>query len=178
MDLVGDVLTERLEGRRPREEDHDDYLRIWTDPRVAEEVWPASLRTPADVERVLRTAIQHWDRWGFGPWTAVERDTGAVVGRIGLGHTLIDGHPEIEAMWFVDADRWGRGYATELGREAVRAAFADLELESVVAFTTHPNAASQAVMRHLGMTYERDIVHVGLPHVLYRLTAAEHARLR
>jgi hypothetical protein len=27
-------------------------------------------------------------------------------------------------------------------------------------------------MEKLGMTYERDIVHVGLPHVLYRLDRA------
>jgi RimJ/RimL family protein N-acetyltransferase len=35
--------------------------------------------------------------------------------------------------------------------------------------TVHGNAASRAVMDKLGMTYERDIEHAGLRHVLYRL---------
>jgi hypothetical protein len=30
-------------------------------------------------------------------------------------------------------------------------------------------------MRRLGMAHERDIVHAGLPHVLYRLRRAEVA---
>jgi RimJ/RimL family protein N-acetyltransferase len=29
--------------------------------------------------------------------------------------------------------------------------------------------ASRRVMEKLGMAYERDVVHAGLPHVLYRL---------
>ena len=56
-----------------------------------------------------------------------------------------------------------------MAREAVRVAFEVLELDDVIAFTVDRNAASRAVMEKLGMTYERDIEHVGLPHVLYRL---------
>jgi ribosomal-protein-alanine N-acetyltransferase len=57
-----------------------------------------------------------------------------------------------------------------MAREAVRVAFDVLELDDVISFTVHGNAASQAVMDKLGMTYERDIEHVGVAHVLYRLT--------
>ena len=39
----------------------------------------------------------------------------------------------------------------------------------MISFTVHGNAASRAVMEKLGMTYERDLEHAGLPHVLYRL---------
>jgi RimJ/RimL family protein N-acetyltransferase len=56
-----------------------------------------------------------------------------------------------------------------MAREAVRVAFDVLELEDVVSYTTDANAASRAVMEKLGMRYERDIEHAGLPHVLYRL---------
>jgi RimJ/RimL family protein N-acetyltransferase len=56
-----------------------------------------------------------------------------------------------------------------MAREAVRVAFDVLEFDDVVAFTVHGNAASRAVMEKLGMAYEREVEHVGLPHVLYRL---------
>jgi ribosomal-protein-alanine N-acetyltransferase len=56
-----------------------------------------------------------------------------------------------------------------MARDAVRVAFAVLELDDVVAYTVPANAASRAVMEKLGMVYEGDIVHAGLPHVLYRL---------
>ena len=38
----------------------------------------------------------------------------------------------------------------------------------MVAQTVDVNRASRAVMEKLGMACERDTVHAGLPHVLYR----------
>jgi [ribosomal protein S5]-alanine N-acetyltransferase len=73
-------------------------------------------------------------------------------------------------MWYVDPGHWGRGYATEVAREAVRVAFEVLELDALVAQTTHANAASRKVMEKLGMSYTNDTVHAGLPHVVYRLS--------
>ena len=43
--------------------------------------------------------------------------------------------------------------------------------EEVVCFTLTTNRASQRVMEKAGFEYARDIVHAGLPHVFYRLTA-------
>jgi [ribosomal protein S5]-alanine N-acetyltransferase len=163
------VTTERLRGRRPEEGDLADYVRIWGDPRIDEAAWPADMRTPEDAARMLRGSIEHWDRWGFGPWTVVERSSDAVVGHVGLAHTTVLGHPDVEVAWFIDPGAWGRGYATEMAQEALRAAFITLDLDSIVSYTTTANEASQAVMRKLGMTYEADIEHAGLPHVLYRL---------
>ena len=171
MELVGPVGTERLRGRRPVPEDLEELARIWTDPRVPEDAWPASLRSVEDAARVLRATIAHWERWGFGPWTVVERATDTVVGRVGLQHALVAGRPEVEVAWFVDASAWGRGYATEMAREAVRAGFEALELTTLVSLTTPANAASQAVMRKLGFRFEADVEHAGMAHALFRLDA-------
>jgi len=165
----GPVTTERLYGRKPEEGDLPRYVRILGDPRVDEEAWPAALRTPEVAEQMLRESILHWNRWGFGAWTVIERATDTIVGRVGLDHTTVNGRHEIEVAWLIDPDTWGRGYATEMAEEAMRAAFTTLDLDSVVSFTTPANVASQTVMRKLGMTYETDIEHAGLPHVLYRI---------
>lgn len=148
-----------------------DYVRFWTDARIAEDAWPARMRTADDAARVLNATIEHWERHGFGPWTVIERATGEVVGRVGLRHTHVAGTPVVEVAWFLAAGAWGRGYATEMAREALRLGFEQLALAEIVAMTTPANAPSQAVMRRLGMQYEREIEHAGLPHVLYRLKA-------
>ena len=163
------VTTERLRGRAPEPGDLPDYVRIFTDRRVEEDLWPADLRTPDQVASILKASIEHWDRWGFGPWTVIERGSERIVGRVGLEHTSKIEHPEVELAWFIDPGAWGRGYATEMAQEAVRAAFTELGLDSLISYTTTDNAASQAVMRKLGMTYEADIENAGMPHVLYRL---------
>jgi RimJ/RimL family protein N-acetyltransferase len=166
---LSSVTTERLKGRRPEPGDLREYVRIFTDPRVDEALWPADLRTPDQVASTLEHSIEHWDRWGFGPWTVLERDSGRIVGRVGLEYTTKFGQPEVEIAWFIDADVWGRGYATEMAEEAVRAAFTTLGLDSLISYTVHDNAASRAVMEKLGMVYEADVENAGMPHVLYRL---------
>ena len=166
---MSSVTTERLRGRRPEPGDLSDYVRIFTDPRVDEDLWPADLRTPDQVAAILKGSIEHWDRWEFGPWTVLERSSERIVGRVGLEYTTKFGHPEVEVEWFIDPGAWGRGYATEMAQEAVRAAFTTLGLDELISYTTPDNSASLAVMEKLGMTYERDVENAGMPHVLYRL---------
>jgi ribosomal-protein-alanine N-acetyltransferase len=160
------VATARLTGRRPAPGDAATYARIFTDARVAEEAWPEHLRTADRAQALLDDFLRHWERWGFGPWTVLVG--GTPIGYAGLRHADVGGRPEVELVWFLDADHWDRGYGTEMAREAVRVAFDILELDAVVAQTVDANRASQAVMEKLGMTHERDVVHAGLPHVLYR----------
>ena len=93
------------------------------------------------------------------------------MGRGGLRRCEIEGIREVEVAYAVVADRWGQGFATEMAEAAVDAAFRKLKLASVVAFTLPSNKASRGVMEKVGFSYERDIVHADLPHVLYRLAA-------
>jgi ribosomal-protein-alanine N-acetyltransferase len=162
------VTTARLVGRRPEPADLGAVLAFFCDPRVDDETWPPEFRTPERGKEAHEANIAHWERWGFGPWL-LELD-GQVIGWDGLRHDTVDGRPEVEVLWFVSPDHWGKGYGTEMAREAVRVAFEVLELDSIVSYTVTSNAASRAIMEKLGMTYERDIVNVGLPHVLYRLS--------
>jgi RimJ/RimL family protein N-acetyltransferase len=78
----------------------------------------------------------------------------------------------VELLYALMPDAWGQGLAGELARESLRVAFTELSLPDVVAFTQPHNARSRRVMERAGFQYERDVVHAGLPHVLYRLRAA------
>lgn len=59
--------------------------------------------------------------------------------------------PEVGLYYHIDSGLRGRGYATEAARALVDFAFTELRLARIVATTERDNAASQAVMRHLGM---------------------------
>jgi ribosomal-protein-alanine N-acetyltransferase len=120
----------------------------------------------------IRIHSEHWDAHGFGYWMFFDRESGAPVARGGPRTAHVGGQDEVEIAWAVAPERWGQGYATELGAAAVRVAFADLGLASVVAYTTPDNRASLRVMEKLGFEYERDVVHADLPHVLYRLSTS------
>jgi len=156
-----------LERLRP---DHAEELKVLLlDPRVWRTTWPLSGEpTEAQLSESLAAKLDHWERYGFGWWLLRDRSTGEMVGRGGLQWTYAAGLDEVEAGWAIMPERWGQGLATELARRSIEVAFEDLARREIVAFTLPHNAASRRVMEKTGFVYERDIVHVGLPHVLYR----------
>ncbi len=149
--------------------EHTEELTVLLcDPRVARTLWPTpEPPSEADVAAGLAGKLEHWARYGFGLWLLRDRATGEMVGRGGLQHTFVDGMHEIEVGWAIVPERWNQGLATELALTSIEVAFGPLALPHVVAFTLPHNAASRRVMDKAGFRYEREIVHVGLPHVLY-----------
>ena len=97
-----------------------------------------------------------------------------LVGRAGLQRVDADigeliGDPDtVELMYALSFAAWGRGYATEIGRELLRVARDDLGCAEIVADTVPHNERSRRVMERLGFAYERDIWHDDHPMVLYR----------
>ncbi|MBL8046597.1 MAG: GNAT family N-acetyltransferase [Anaerolineales bacterium] len=64
--------------------------------------------------------------------------------------------PEIGLFYWFAPEACGQGYATEAAHALVRFAFETLRVKRIVATTEFDNAASQAVMRKLGMRLTRN----------------------
>jgi [ribosomal protein S5]-alanine N-acetyltransferase len=165
------IETARMVLERLRIEHLDEVSRLLRDPRVAATGWPGG--TPPS-EREVMVSVEdkerHWQRYGFGMWLMRDRETGEMVGRGGLQWTFyVDDLDEVEVGWSVVPERWGQGLATELALASIDVAFGPLDLDRIVAFTTPDNVASRRVMEKSGFSYQRDILHVGLPHVLYQV---------
>ena len=192
MHNVESFVTDHLAARRMRAGDYDDIFRLHTDARVVATL--GGPRTEEQTRDYLHLCLDHWETYRWGQWMFQERipgghevssdrptlgDTarGQFVGRCGLRHYGVAGADvgpdEIELLYTLRADYWGRGWATEMARAVLRMAFDQLGLETVVAFTLPTNRGSRRVMEKCGMRYERDITHANLPHVLYRAAARD-----
>jgi len=162
------LRTERLTAE-PVGPQHLDEVWPWeADERVARWMWPAHLGGPRTREQSLSTLelfAGEWRRDGIGLW--LWRENGVAVARGGLRYTELDGQRVIEIGWLVDPDRHGEGIGTELARASVAYGFETLHLTRITSRTLPDNRASRRVMEKIGMTYDRDIVHAGLPHVHY-----------
>jgi RimJ/RimL family protein N-acetyltransferase len=73
--------------------------------------------------------------------------------------------PCVEIGWRLAQGSWGKGFATEAGRECVRFAFERLALGELVSFTVPLNRRSRALMERLGMRRDAngDFDHPRLP---------------
>ncbi len=161
--------TERIICERLQPEHGEELKALLLDERVFTTLWPrSSPPTESDVLMSLQTKVQHWERHGFGMWLLRDRGTGEMLGRGGLQYTYVAGLDDVEAGWAIVPERWGEGLATEFAKACTTVALDRISLLSIVAFTQPDNLASRRVMDKAGFRYEGELIHVGLPHVLYR----------
>jgi len=176
--VSGPVETARLVGLSPRPSAFGDLRALHGDPQVmrtlAADGRPAS---PARTAELLRRIELHWALFGFGVRFFRHRTDGRFVGYCGLRHGTVEGEPIVELLYAVASPQWRQGYASEMAGGLLAEGDGPLGLKSTVAFTLPHNRGSRRTMEKSGFAYERDIVHAGLPHVLYRRRAAAAAGL-
>jgi RimJ/RimL family protein N-acetyltransferase len=184
--ILGDVPdveleTERLLLRAWRDEDLAPFARMNADPRVME-FFPQTYEAAESAEGLARIRA-HFAAHGFGLWAVEVKGGPSFVGMVGLAVPSFQAPftPCVEIGWRLLPEHWGRGYATEAARGALRFGFGTLGLREIVSFTTVNNWPSRRVMERLRMSHtpDDDFLHPSLPeghplrpHVLYRLTAA------
>jgi ribosomal-protein-alanine N-acetyltransferase len=153
-----------------------DIRRLHTDPRVMATLSTDGATFSEDQTRAfLERAAEHWKSHGFGLWILRDRSDDDFVGYGGIKHANVEDRDEIELAYAIRSDHWNKGFATEISIAALKLGFEAIHLERIVAFTLPHNQASRRVMENCGFTYQREIIHANLPHVLYALEASAFA---
>lgn len=166
----GERHTERLLARKPVHEDRALYHAHFTRPEIESWLRPSPL--PPFSAQVLDELVDgdriHWKDHGFGPWVLIEKETGAFAGRGGLAWTAVEGTAQIELPWSIEPRLHGRGLATEAATAACEWA-GELGFDEVIALTLPTNLPSQRVAEKAGFERTGEVLHAGLPHLLFRL---------
>jgi len=153
-----DVVSDRLILRRFEVTDLDELAGVFAKP----EVWRFPYRrafTRRETEVFINRQIEEWDTCGFGCWLAQARDSGQVIGYLGLSVPMFlpEILPAVEVGWRLDPTFWGQGLATEGARRALREAFDTLQLDEVTSVPQADNPPSARVCERLGMRLERGV---------------------
>lgn len=167
-----EIETERLRFRMPSSHDLDALMLIVGDPAVVKYLGfkPGTILSREETKTTLERMMLFWEQHGFGRWAVINKEDGKVVGLCGF--RLLEGTPELFYM-FARAN-WGRGFATEAARSAVRYGFEELGFERIVAVTRHANIESMNVMIKIGMKYEKDTRDFGVDAVRYAARRDEY----
>jgi RimJ/RimL family protein N-acetyltransferase len=105
--------------------------------------------------RTLAGYVGHWQLRGYGPYAAVERSSGIMIGPVGL---WFPGEwPEPEIKWCLARRFWGRGYATEAAAAVKTMTARELGWPRLISLILPGNTRSKAVARRLGGYYERTV---------------------
>jgi len=147
------IVTPRLVLRALRGDDARAIARGAGDRRVAR--YLIAVPTPYPVTTAARwlTTRNGWWRAGRGITLAIARRSApaALLGTISLRR---DGATAAELGYWLAADAWGDGLASEATRAIVELGFGELGLRRIYAEVMVGNSASERVLAKLGMTYE------------------------
>jgi RimJ/RimL family protein N-acetyltransferase len=163
--------TERLTLRMLREADLDAYAEMCADPDVMRYLGDGQPLARPMAWRNLAMLVGHWSLRGYGLWAVEERGSGVLVGRIGFWHP--EGWPDFELGWTLRRAFWGRGYATEGARAALRYAFTQMGRPHVISLIQPDNTASIRVAQRLGERLVGSTEVMGKPALVYRISREE-----
>jgi ribosomal-protein-alanine N-acetyltransferase len=143
-----ELRTKRLLLRPYRDDDVPTLARLLG----AKEVAATTLRIPhpyteEDARAFLKSLESPSAKFGM-----FERSSGELVGGVGLN--LEGQHQRAELGYWVGVPYWGQGFATEAANEMLRHGFQDLKLNRIYAGVFSGNAASEQVLRKIGMKHE------------------------
>lgn len=147
--------TERLILRPWGDDDQDAMAAIFGDADTVRYVGKGYQRgfTPEETRKMIARMRAHYENHGIGIWPMILKKTGTLVGECGL--FPVDGTADTEIAYVLAKPARGHGYAVEAASGVLAYAFETLALPRVVAFVHAGNARSIAVIRRLGMRFDR-----------------------
>ncbi len=171
-DRFPQIETPRLRLRPPVEADLDEWARtIFGDPAVVRYMPKREMTPRARAERAGALYDDLWQKHGYGGWLITEKWTGALLGHCELEHW--EEMDEVELGYALGTAHWGKGFATEAARAAVRFGFEKAALPRIIAVVVPENVASYRVLEHVGFVCEKRARYYDLDVVYYSITPGQ-----
>jgi RimJ/RimL family protein N-acetyltransferase len=167
--------TPRLILREFSPEDADALARVISDPETMR-FYPAPL-DPAGVEEWIARNRRRYAKDGHGLWAMVSKTNGELIGDCGPTIQRVDDIDEIEIGYHVRRDLWGQGLATEAARACRDYGFTRFSTDHLISLIHRENIPSRRVAEKNGMTLWKEVIRVGLPHVVYSISRDSHLAL-
>lgn len=101
-----------------------------------------------DLWRWIAAETISWEWLGFGSWAIELRDSGELIGQVGINQP--PRFPEIELGWAIFPAHEGQGYAFEAAKAARDWGFDSRGLQTLVSYIDPENARSIALAKRLG----------------------------
>lgn len=161
--------TKRLYLREMNPSDFNSLCRILQDEKAMYAYEGAF--SDQEVQEWLDRRIYRYQKWNFGLWAAVLKETDKMIGQCGLTMLQWKDQEVLEIGYLFERSHWHQGYATEAAKACKQYAFEKLNASEVCSIIRDSNTASQNVAMRNGMVMKDQwIKHykgVDMPHYRY-----------
>lgn len=143
--MIG-LETERLIFRQWIESDYPIFSEFYSKAENAQYV--GGVKTPEESWRLLATYIGHYELNGFSYLAINEKESGNLIGTIGLWKSQPWPEPEL-GYWLLPSSQ-GKGYGVEAGLTVKDFALNKLKFDSLVSYIDPANEPSKKLALRLG----------------------------
>lgn len=141
--------TQRLYLREMNQGDFQPLCEILQDERTMYAYEGAF--SDEEVQEWLDRQIARYQKWKFGLWAVILKESDKMIGQCGLTMQPWKGTEVLEIGYLFNRAYWHRGYATEAARACKEYAFESLGADEVCSIIRDTNLASQNVAVRNGM---------------------------
>jgi RimJ/RimL family protein N-acetyltransferase len=161
------VRTDRLILRLPRLEDENAIFAIHANPETNQHNPAGPMKDLTEAQERISQWIGDWSAHGIGYWCISTLNDPQVIGVSGVRVMEWSGRQVLNLYYRYAPDAWGKGYAAEVAKEAVKAAKIHLPELPVVARTRPTNISSMRVAERAGLVRRTDLDTA--EHVVYAI---------
>ena len=153
------IETERLILRQLTLEDSADLFCIHSNPKTMEFMAKDSNSVEEMSGLIQKHIEKYYNIYGFGLWATILKENNILIGRCGLIYEEIEGSKDLELVYLIDCDYWGKGFAKEAAEAIIKVGFERFKFNRIIAIILPENRNSIRLAEKLGMTYEREIAN-------------------
>lgn len=161
--------TPRLYLREMNQDDFESLCKILQDEETMYAYEGAF--SEAEVQEWLDRQIARYQKWNFGLWAVILKETDEMIGQCGLTMQPWKEDEVLEVGYLFQKAYWHQGYATEAAQACKKYAFQTLKALEVCSIIRDSNIASQNVALRNGMTkvdtFIKHYRNVEMPHSRY-----------
>ena len=143
------IETERLLLRPYTLSDFDSLYEIMSDPETMQH-YPA----PFDEEKTrnwITWNLDNYEKYGFGLWAVILKETGEFIGDCGITLQNIDGEILPEIGYHIHKKYWRRGFAKEAARAVRNWGFRNTQYDIFYSYMKYTNIGSWSTALANGM---------------------------
>ena len=148
------IETERLILREYTLDDFDALYEILSDPETMQH-YPAPF-DEARTRRWIEWNLENYERYGFGLWAVVLKETGEMIGDCGITIQNIDREMLPEIGYHIHKKYWRRGFAKEAARAVRDWAFRNTDYDRIFSYMKYTNVASSSTALANGLKKVRE----------------------
>jgi len=170
------IETDRLIIRDFVKENVQGIFELDSNPAVHTFLGNKPIHTMEQAEQIVDYIMGQYETYGMGRWAIIDKENGEFVGWTGLKYEdkVRKEFNYYDIGYRLKENYWGKGIATETAIASLKYGFETMNLSEIGGAADVNHAASNKILRKIGLQFVDTFEYEGAAHNWYNLTKSSY----